>query len=156
MVTTFFHFASTKTALQILFQYVHDFQDNLTTLYSKLVDDNDIDPKSYDVRQHVITFSALLKLCMDEVTDCKSQINQLTTQFKCILITLDETEDTNWKPTKRGIVHALFKANKFSSQDVFTMKINQHFTLLNIFMTEKYSGPSGDQTWCLSHSGWVP
>ena len=43
-VTTFFLFTSTKTALQILLQYVHDFEAYLTTLYSKLVDDNDIDP----------------------------------------------------------------------------------------------------------------
>ena len=50
-----------------------DFENNLTTQHAKLVDDND--HKSYDVRQWVLTYPALLKLCMDELTDCKSQIN---------------------------------------------------------------------------------
>ena len=77
-------FTSTKTALQILLQYTHEFKDNLTTLYSKLVDENDIDHNSYDVRQCVLMYSALLKLCTDERIDCKSQIHQLTTQFDCI------------------------------------------------------------------------
>ena len=48
---------------------MQDFKDNLVTLYSKLVNDNDIDQKSYDVRQHVLTYSALLKLYTDELTD---------------------------------------------------------------------------------------
>ena len=50
-VTTFFQFTSTNTVLCILLQYAHDFENNLTTLYLKLVEDNDIDQKSYDVRQ---------------------------------------------------------------------------------------------------------
>ena len=49
-VTTFFQFKSTKASLEILLQYVHDFQDNLKTLYSKFVTNNDFYHKSYDVR----------------------------------------------------------------------------------------------------------
>ena len=50
-VTTFFQFKSTKAALQILPKYVHDFEENLKTLYLKLVSSNDFDHKSYDVGQ---------------------------------------------------------------------------------------------------------
>ena len=106
-VTTFFQLTSTKSILQILPQFAHDFKDNLTTLYSKLVDDNNIDHKSYDVKQCVITYSVLLKLNMDELTDCKSKINQLINQFNCILTNLDQIEDTNPKRTKNGVIHSL-------------------------------------------------
>ena len=44
-VTTFFQFESTKAALDILLQYMHDFKVNLKTLYSKLVTNNDFDHK---------------------------------------------------------------------------------------------------------------
>ena len=85
-VTTFFQLASTKTTLQVLFQYMYDFEENLTILYSKLDTNNDLDHKFYDVRQCVLTYSALLKLCTDELTDCKSQITELTTQSNHILL----------------------------------------------------------------------
>ena len=78
-VTNFFKFESTKAALEILLQYEYNFEENLKALYSKLVTNNEIDHKSYDVRQCVLTYSALLKLCMDELADCKCQIAQLTT-----------------------------------------------------------------------------
>ena len=126
-VTTFFQFASTKTTLQILFLYTHDFEDNLTILYSKLVNDNDIDYKSYDARQCVLMYSALLKLCTDELTDCKSQIKQLTTQANHILTTLDQTNNTNPKHAKRGIIHSLFNflfCNPNSSADIESIKNN--------------------------------
>ena len=53
---------------------MYDFEDNLTILYSTLVTNNDLDHKFYDIRQCVLTYSALLKLCTDELTDSKSQI----------------------------------------------------------------------------------
>ena len=59
-VTTFFQFKSTKAALDILLQYMHNFNKNLKALYSKLDTNNDFDHKSYDVRQHVLTYLALL------------------------------------------------------------------------------------------------
>ena len=101
-VATFFQFTSTKTALHILLQYTHDFKDNLTILYSKFVNNNDLDHKFYGVRQCVLTYSALLKLCTDELTHCKSQIMQLTTQFNHTFTSLDQT---NPKHAKRGIIH---------------------------------------------------
>ena len=52
-VTTSFQFTTTKMSLQTLLQYVHDFKDSLRILYSKLVNNNDCDHKSYDVRQCV-------------------------------------------------------------------------------------------------------
>ena len=43
--TTFFQFASTEAALQVLLQKMHDFEENLTILYSRLVTSNDLDHK---------------------------------------------------------------------------------------------------------------
>ena len=45
-VTDFFQFESTKAALDTLCQYMHDFEENLKTLYSKLVTNNKLDHKS--------------------------------------------------------------------------------------------------------------
>ena len=64
-VTVFFRCSSTKAALNILLNYMHDFNQNLKTLYSKLVTNNDFDQKSYDVRQCILTYSDLLKLNSD-------------------------------------------------------------------------------------------
>ena len=93
-----------KAALEILLQYAHDFNKNLKTLCSKLVTNNNVDHKSYDVRQHVFTYLALLKLCTDELIDCKLQIMQLTTQINKFA-TLDQTGP---KHAKRGLIHFLF------------------------------------------------
>ena len=53
---------------------MHDCEENLTILYSRLVTNNDLYHKSYDAQQCVFRYSALLKLYTDELTDCKSQI----------------------------------------------------------------------------------
>ena len=49
-VTMFFQFDSTKVALSILLQYAHDFDENLKTLYSKLITNNIFDSKSHNER----------------------------------------------------------------------------------------------------------
>ena len=87
-----------KLHWKFCFNMCRILKNNLTTLYAQLISDND--HKSYDVRQWVLTYPALLKLCKDELPDCKSQINQLTTKANCILTTLDQTEDTNSKYKK--------------------------------------------------------
>ena len=121
-VTTFFQFKSTKAALEILLQHMHDFKENLKTLY--LVTNNKLDHKSYDVRQHVLACLALLKLCTGELTDCKSQIAQLTTQVNNTSSTLDQT---NPKCAKRGIIHSLLNfifGDPNSSAEINTVKNN--------------------------------
>ena len=64
-VATFFQFDSAKAALSIFLQCTHDFSENLETLYSKLDANNDFDHKSYDARQGVLFYLAILKLCSD-------------------------------------------------------------------------------------------
>ena len=122
-VTTFFQSESTKAALEILLHYAHDFCKNLKTQYSKLLTNNDFDHKSYDVRQCILTYFALLKLCTDELTDCKSQIKQLSTQINNIFATLEQTGP---KYTKRGIIHSIqflvFDPN--SSAEIKAIKTN--------------------------------
>ena len=66
---------SCQQKLHILLQYMHD----LKALYSKLVTNTNFDHKSYDVRQHILIYLALLKFCRDELMDCKLKIMQLTT-----------------------------------------------------------------------------
>ena len=104
-VTTFFQFKSTKAALDILPHYMHDFDKNLKTQYSKLVTNNDFDHGSYDVRKCSLTYSALLRLCSDELAEGKLQITQLTIQTNNIVATLGQT-GPKW--IKRGIIHSLF------------------------------------------------
>ena len=77
-ITIFFQFNSTKSTLNILLKYAHDLDKNINTLYTKLAVNNNYDHKSYDVRQQVLSYSALLTLCSDELSDCKPQITQLT------------------------------------------------------------------------------
>ena len=51
-VTTFFQFDSTKSTLNTLLKYIQDFDENLKTLYSKLVMNNNYDDhKSHDKKQ---------------------------------------------------------------------------------------------------------
>ena len=69
---------------------MHDFGANLKTPYSKLVTTNELDHRSCDVRQHVLIYYAVLKLCTDELADCVWQITQLTTQLKNIFSILDK------------------------------------------------------------------
>ena len=45
MITIFFQFDSIKAVLSILLQYAHDFDENLKTLYSKLITNNVFDHK---------------------------------------------------------------------------------------------------------------
>ena len=49
-ITTFFQFDSTQVALNILLQYTHNFNENLETLYSKLVINNVYDSRSHNER----------------------------------------------------------------------------------------------------------
>ena len=50
LVIIFFQFDSMKAGLSILLFYVHDFYENLKTLYSKLVTHNVFDRKSHNER----------------------------------------------------------------------------------------------------------
>ena len=50
-VTIYFQFDSTKTALNTLLKYTQDLDENLKTLYSELVMNNNNDHKSYDTGQ---------------------------------------------------------------------------------------------------------
>ena len=90
-VTTLFQFKSTKSALEVLLHYLHVLKENLKFMCSKLVTNNKLDHKSYDVRQCVLMYSAPLKLCTDELANCKSEIAQLTTQVNHMFSTLDPT-----------------------------------------------------------------
>ena len=75
-------------------------------------------------------YSALLKLCTDELADCKSQINQLTTQVNYILTTLNQTKDTNPKHNRRCVIHSLFNflfGDPNGSADIEPIKITWQF-----------------------------
>ena len=84
-VTTFFQIDSTKFAPRFLLQCTHDLDKNLKALYSKLVSNDKYDHKAYDAKQQVLSHSALLLLCPYELSYCKLQITQLTSQVNNIL-----------------------------------------------------------------------
>ena len=67
----FSQFDSTKYGLNILLEYMQDLEDNLKTLYSKLVKNNTYDHKSYDTNQWNLSYSALLSLYSNKISDCK-------------------------------------------------------------------------------------
>ena len=114
-ITTFFQCNITKAALNILLQYAHNFDKNQKGLYSVLVTNNNFDHKSYDARQYILSYSALLKLCSDELLNCKLQIAQLTSKVNSIFATLNQS---NPKHTKRCIIHSLFNFLFGSSNSV--------------------------------------
>ena len=58
-ITTFFQFYSTKSSLNILLQYTQDPEENIQTLYSKLVTDNYYQ-KTYDAPQWNLSYASLL------------------------------------------------------------------------------------------------
>ena len=123
-VTTFLQFNSTKVALNILLQYMHDFNENLKTLYSKLVINNIFDSRSHNERQHILSYSALLNSSFEEPADCKIQIMQLTGQVDNIFTTFDQS---NPKCTKRGVIHSLFNfllQNSNSTKEIAAIKNN--------------------------------
>ena len=123
-VTKFFQFNSTEVALNILLQYGHDFHENLETLYSKLVINNIFDSRSYNKRQCILSYSALLNSSFEELADCKVQIMQLTSQVDNIFATLDQSYP---KCTRRGIIHSLFKflfGNSNSADEIEAIKVN--------------------------------
>ena len=101
-----------------------DFDKKLKTLYSVLVTNNDFDHKSYDVRQYILTYLSLLKLCSDELMDCILQIMELTSEIKNIFAILDHTDT---KLAKRGVIHLLFNflfGNPNSAEEINTFKNN--------------------------------
>ena len=147
-VTTFFQFNSMKAVLCILLDYAHDFDENLKTLYSNLVTNNDFDHKSHDVRLCTLSYLALFKLSSNELTDCKSQIMQLTSQVDNIFATLDQSDP---KCTTTGIIHSLFNflfgnsnnakeinaiknnmAILEENQDILSSQIKKTFNLINL------------------------
>ena len=123
-VTSFFQFDSMKAALSILLQYTHDFDENLKILYSKLLTNNVFDRKPHNERQHILSYSSLLKLSSDKLVDCKFQITQLTSQVDNIFATLNQS---NPKCTKRGIIYSLFNfifGNSNSAKEIRAIKNN--------------------------------
>ena len=123
-VTMFCRFNSTNSSLNILPQYAHDFDENLKTLYSKPVTNNNFHHKSYDARQHILSYSALLTLCSDELSDCKLQSTQLTSHVNNIFATLDQSKP---KHTNRGIIHSLFNflfGTSNSAEEITAIKNN--------------------------------
>ena len=123
-VTTFFQFDSTKVALSIHLQYAHNFNENLETLYSKIVINNVFDPRSHKERQHILFYLALLDSSFEELADCKVQNMQLTKQEDNIFATIHQS---NPKCTKRGIIHSLFNfllGNSNSANEIKAIKNN--------------------------------
>ena len=100
------------------------------------------------MRQHILTYLAVMKLCSDELTDCKSQITQLTSQINKIFATLDQT---GHKCAKRGLIHSLFSflfgdpnsseeikaiKNNLAILDILSRHIQKTFNFVNLTCTE--------------------
>ena len=104
------------------------------------------------MRQHVLNYLGLLKFCTDGLTDCKSQIMQLTTQINNIFATLNQTGQIH---AERGIIHFLFNflfgnpnslaeinavknnmAILEENQDILSNQIKEHLIFVNVTYVE--------------------
>ena len=104
------------------------------------------------MRQHILTYLALLKFHSGEFADWKLQIMQLISQINNIFATLDQTGP---KCTKRGIIHSLFnflfgdpnssvEINTINnnmvilqeSQDILSSQIQKKFNFVNLTYME--------------------
>ena len=72
-ITIFFKFGSTKSSLNILLQYAQGLEENIQTLHTRLVTNND-NQKSYKATQRNITYASLLTSCSQEVNNYKCKI----------------------------------------------------------------------------------
>ena len=70
-VTTFLPVWFHQNAWNTLPIYGQELDANVKTLYSKLVNNNNNDHKSYDANQWNSSPSALLTTCSDEISHCK-------------------------------------------------------------------------------------
>ena len=64
--TTFFQFSYTQASLNILLQYAQNLEENIQTLYTRLVAKND-NQKSYEAPQWSLTYVSLLTSCSQEL-----------------------------------------------------------------------------------------
>ena len=71
----------------------------------KLVTNNNYDHKSYDPNQQNLSYSAILTLCSDEISDCILQIMDLKIQWNNIFSALYQLTHNC---TERVIIHSLF------------------------------------------------
>ena len=150
-VATFFQFDSTKSSFNTLLEYVQDLDDNIKTLYAKLVTNN-YDQKTYDANQQNLSYASLLTSCSDEICNCKCQITDLCTQLHDIFNTLNQSKHNC---TKHGIIHSLFNflfsttgnaeeitAIKNSmeilkgNQDILSNQVKQTFNFVNLTYVE--------------------
>ena len=72
---------TTKSTLNTPLEYTQDLDENLKTLYSKLITNKSCDHKSYDTNQQNLSYSTLLMSCSAEILDCKFQIADLNMQL---------------------------------------------------------------------------
>ena len=75
-VTIFFQFSSTKSSLNILLQYVQGLEENIQTLYTRLVTNNN-NQEAYKAPQRNLAYASLLTSCSQEVNNYKCQIIKL-------------------------------------------------------------------------------
>ena len=123
-VTTFCQFDSTKSTLNTLLKYAKELDENMKTLYLKLVTNNNYNHKLYDANQWSLSYSALLTSCCDEISDFKLQIADINIQLNNIFTTLNQSKHNH---TKMGIIHSLFNflfGTSSSAEEITAIKNN--------------------------------
>ena len=72
-VTTFFKFSSMKSSLNILLQYAQNVEENIQTLYAKLITNHD-NQKTYEAPQWNLTYVSLLTSCSQKLSNYRCQM----------------------------------------------------------------------------------
>ena len=111
-VTTFFQFGFTKSALNSLIKYAQDLDENLKTLYSKIVmNNNNYDHKSYEANQWNYILLSLTNMFWSNFRLQTPNTNS-NVQISNIFTTFDQSKHNCMK---RGIIHSLFNFSFDSS-----------------------------------------
>ena len=79
-VTTFFQFGSIKFSVNILLQYAQELEENIQTLYTKLVT-NYYNQKTLKAPERNLTYVFLLTSCFQELNNYRCQMIVLYTQL---------------------------------------------------------------------------
>ena len=87
-VTIFFQFGSTKSSLNILLQYTQNLEENIQTLYTKLVTNYD-NQKTYKAPQRNLTYVSLLTSFSQELNNYRCKMIVLYTQLHNMFNTSD-------------------------------------------------------------------
>ena len=134
-VTMFFQFGCTKSSLNILLQYTKNLEENIQTLYTKLVT-NYNNQKIYEASHWNLTYLSLLIFngtwfMYPSLTSCSEELSNYRSQMLMLYMQLYNMSNTSAQSkhshTKCAIIHSLFNflfGTSSSTEEINAIKYN--------------------------------